>query len=145
MYLLTSIVKYFPFFFKHSISSCKSESLSIERLPTFTAWLKEWASNILTSWLTATHVMASNIHKNSPYMTYLRRFPCLFSWVKKTNLREKWDAKVGIFCILWQLYPPLQSSSKFFMVPSDLLPGAHYTELSSLTPLSQPCPVSFCF
>ena len=75
-------------FFTHFITKCKSTSLSIECCRRLIAWLvkliKEWASRL----------PAISLNEKIP------RHSQLFSWEKKINLKEKWDAKVYIFCSL---------------------------------------------
>ena len=118
MNLPTSIVKYLPFFQASYIYMWIYISL-VRVLPTLTyrcwiAWLKEWASNILTSRLPANFLWWKNP----------RTCPVVFM-----GKDDKFERKVrckGLYlfiaCGSCQLYPPLQSLPKFFKVPSDLLP-----------------------
>ena len=106
-------------FFKHPISTCKSASLSIEcyqhSLTDFE--LRDSKNEPAIFW----PVGFLQISRDEKIRGHIQ----LFSWVKTINLRGKWDAKVCIYfiaCGSCQLYPPLQSSSKFFKVPSDPLP-----------------------
>ena len=136
-------VKYLHFF-KHFIWTYKSTSLSIECCRRWIAWLKEWASNILGFLqasvgnscmgnyyvlLCSQNIVFPVLYIHKLIIPHTWRTYANFSWRKNPfllvmtiNLKEKWDAKVCIFRSLWQLYLPLQSSSKYFKVPSYLLP-----------------------
>ena len=89
VYLLASIVNYPQFFSRTLLLNVNLHlSVSIECWRRLIAWLvkliKEWASRL----------PAISLSGKIP------RHSQLFSWEKKINLKEKWDAKVCIFCSL---------------------------------------------
>ena len=116
VYLLSFDRKVSSIFFTHFITKCKSTSLSIECCRRLIAWLvkliKEWASRL----------PAISLNEKIP------RHSQLFSWEKKTNLKEKWDAKVCIFCSLtaapavfvYILQAKSSASASFILTEEDL-------------------------
>ena len=78
------------FFFKHSVTTCKSTSLSIECCRRLIARLVKYVKNGLAVLWPVGFLQISLDEKISVRSQ-------LFSWAKTINMEEKWDAKVLIF------------------------------------------------
>ena len=78
------------FFFKHSATTCKSTSLSIECCRRLIARLVKYVKNGLAVLWPVGFLQISLDEKISVRSQ-------LFSWAKTINMEEKWDAKVLIF------------------------------------------------
>ena len=119
VYLFASIVKYLHFF-KHSITTYKSTSLSIACCRCLIAWLekffKEWASNILTSRLPANFSLDEKIRRHSQLLivfvgkdnTFKRKMRCKGLYFLQLNssynlfssLRLTFARSIFIFCLV---------------------------------------------